>query len=420
MAPASPGAGVQRYLETAARLGRQIVDEAIWHGDRCNWIGAMPEEQGSGGFALTYAALPPDLYGGTAGVAVFLAQLFDAAPEPNLRRTAVAAMNQALSRVDDVPGTAAMGFYGGRTGIGVAAARVGRLVDEPRLIECATSPLAALPDRSEEYDLIAGPAGAVLGLLTLARLLGDTSLERRACDLGARLIEVATPEPQGLSWGSPSLPVTGNLTGLSHGAAGVGLSFLELFQATGDARFRAAAEQAFAYERSLYDPGVKNWPDLRDLSSRLGQAAEGVTFATFWCHGAPGIALSRIRALQLLNDEAYRGEALAALGTTSGWVSSMLASGIGNFSLCHGLAGNGDILLDGRGVVGIESERLAYRVGDSGIDGYASTGTPWPCGTHEGQTTGLMLGLAGIGYFYLRLYDPLVPSLLLPCPEQLA
>jgi hypothetical protein len=29
----------------------------------------------------------------------------------------------------------------------------------------------------------------------------------------------------------------------------------------------------------------------------------------------------------------------------------------------------------------------------------------WPCGISGGQTPNLMLGLAGIGYFYLRLYD---------------
>jgi hypothetical protein len=37
---------------------------------------------------------------------------------------------------------------------------------------------------------------------------------------------------------------------------------------------------------------------------------------------------------------------------------------------------------------------------------------PWPCGT-SGDTPNLMLGLAGIGYFYLRLAIPAIPSILL-------
>ena len=35
-----------------------------------------------------------------------------------------------------------------------------------------------------------------------------------------------------------------------------------------------------------------------------------------------------------------------------------------------------------------------------------------------GVTPSLMLGLAGIGYFYLRLHSPTVPSILLVRPEE--
>jgi lantibiotic modifying enzyme len=48
------------------------------------------------------------------------------------------------------------------------------------------------------------------------------------------------------------------------------------------------------------------------------------------------------------------------------------------------------------------------------MERYARTGVSWPCGTHSGETPNLMLGLAGIGYFYLRLAVPQVPSVLLP------
>ena len=47
-----------------------------------------------------------------------------------------------------------------------------------------------------------------------------------------------------------------------------------------------------------------------------------------------------------------------------------------------------------------------------GIERYAKRGHPWPCGMN-GETPNLMLGLAGIGYFYLRLAIPAIPSILL-------
>lgn len=44
------------------------------------------------------------------------------------------------------------------------------------------------------------------------------------------------------------------------------------------------------------------------------------------------------------------------------------------------------------------------------------SGAPWPCGTVE--VPGLLLGLAGIGYFYLRFADPAgTPTVLIPLPE---
>jgi lantibiotic modifying enzyme len=108
-----------------------------------------------------------------------------------------------------------------------------------------------------------------------------------------------------------------------------------------------------------------------------------------------------------------------ALRTTRRALADALDGAIGNFSLCHGLAGGADVLLhDRRGPTadGDESRDLIGRVVQAGIDGHASPGLPWPCGTHGGETPSLMLGLAGIGSFYLRVADPSVPSFLIMRP----
>jgi hypothetical protein len=53
-----------------------------------------------------------------------------------------------------------------------------------------------------------------------------------------------------------------------------------------------------------------------------------------------------------------------------------------------------------------------------GIQRYLLPRAPWPCGVPEGgETPNLMLGIAGIGHFYLRLYDPRTPSILLLVPR---
>ncbi|TMD47462.1 MAG: hypothetical protein E6I93_14365 [Chloroflexi bacterium] len=93
-----------------------------------------------------------------------------------------------------------------------------------------------------------------------------------------------------------------------------------------------------------------------------------------------------------------------------------------NYSLCHGLAGNAEALFEGSQVLGQEcadGSALAFKVANAGIEMYARHSRHWPCGAGGGETPSLMLGLAGIGYFYLRLYNATVPSILIlrPSPQ---
>ena len=109
-------------------------------------------------------------------------------------------------------------------------------------------------------------------------------------------------------------------------------------------------------------------------------------------HGAPGIALSRLRASELLGDSQFRSEALTALQTTRDSVRSGLHSG--NHSLCHGLAGNAEILAEGRPLLGDESENLVHTIALTGIETYGQPGRYWPGGVPGGRTASLFLGLA--------------------------
>jgi lantibiotic modifying enzyme len=219
----------------------------------------------------------------------------------------------------------------------------------------------------------------------------------------------------GYSWRSPDFPNQRNLTGFSHGTAGAGYALLELFEATDDSKYLIAAEQAFRYERHWFDVAARNWPDLREEPAKGSRVRRPLSFTTSWCHGAPGIALSRLRAYELCNREEYRAEALTAIKTTREAVMVSLRSGVGNFSLCHGLTGNAEVLLHGCRVLGqkgVDESALALAVADLGIDTYADRGLSWPCGTGSGETPNLMLGLAGIGHIYLRLHSSETPSVL--------
>ena len=426
MTAAAVSGETQVFLETASQIGQGLCGRAIWHGERCNWIGVSTEEGGYGQLVTSYAALAPDLYGGTSGVAMFLAQLHAASGDVAARRTALGAIRQALSRVDDLPHETGAGVYGGRMGVAVAAARVGVLLDEPQLLKQATALGCSLHPVGDEFDLISGRAGGIVGLLVLGELLGGVQFLDQAAQFGDRLLESGQRSDNRCSWKSPSISSRRNLTGFSHGTAGAGYALLELFRMTGLEEYRVGAEQAFNYERHLFDRHAQNWPDFRERRIRRGRGPaplnSPVSFATFWCHGAPGIGLSRLRAYELLRDTGCETEAMAAVTTTSGTMTAERANGgLANYSLCHGIAGNAEVLLQAARTLGsrVSNARdLALEVASAGIDSYAAPGRAWPCGTREGEPPGLFLGLAGIGLFYLRLYDPGIPSLLLLKPEE--
>lgn len=413
--------GAEAFLRVAADIGHRLAREAIWHGDRCNWVGGVPGPNMPTAcrFVTTYRPLGPEVYAGTGGIALFLAGLHAATGNGAARRTALGALRQALGHADAVPAANRLGLYTGWTGIAFAATRVGTLLGEESLLKQAARLLqrvATIDQGARAFDLLSGGAGAIVALVRLREALDTPFLLECAVRLGDDLLRAADRSAAGCSWKSASQPGRRNLTGFSHGAAGIGYALLELFQATGDPRYLDAASQSFQYERSWFDPAAGNWPDFREEPARSARGTTPRSFGSHWCHGAPGVAVSRLRAYELLKDETCRAEALTALQTTRAAIEAALHAGTANFSLCHGLAGNAEVLLYGREVLGRTAgdAGLAHEVANAGVERYAALRrAAWPCGV-AGQPPGLMLGLAGIGAFYLRLHSPVIPSILNP------
>jgi lantibiotic modifying enzyme len=318
--------------------------------------------------------------------------------------------------MDAMAPSARLGLFSGATGVAFVAVRMAMLLGEAELLDEAFDLFRQSASQSydkRDFDLMSGRAGAIAALV----VLDDSFLLEFAIRLGDQLLETAHKADIGYSWETRGIRNQHNLTGFSHGAAGVAYALLELFQATGDSRYRDAALLAFQYERHWFEPSAGNWPDFREDLSSTSRKRRTRSFATFWCHGAPGIALSRVRAYEILNDQTCKAEAISALKTTEGSIEAALDTWAGNFSMCHGLAGNAEVLINGAEILGPESGEetaLALRVANFGIERYsASRRARWPCGTHAGETPNLMLGLAGIGHYYLWLYQPSIPSILI-------
>lgn len=376
-------------LAAAATIGARLAHEAVWYRGRCNWIGAERERP-------AHRALGPALGDGTAGIAVFAAELHAATGDAAARRTALGAIGQALSDPPIAPG-----LYDGRLGVAYAAARCGRLLGDERLLERAGRLARGRLPATRATDVHSGSAGAIVALLALARILADDRIARRADALG-----------DALAARRPDSAPDHALCGLAHGAAGVAWALLELHAAGGDARHRAAAERALAHERAWFDTDQQDWPDLRGVQRSEPRGTFRSPYPATWAHGAPGIAAARLRAASILGDERLRAEAIVALQTTAARLDAGLLDHDADFTLAHGLGGRADALLLGAELQPAGAE-LAARAGDVAAGRYAGRLEGWPCGVAGGAAPALLGGHAGIGLLYLRLHDPSIPSALL-------
>lgn len=404
------------FLEAATLIGADLCRDAVWDGGRCNWLGdAMEFVLGS--WQVVHRSFGPDLYGGTSGVGLFLARLYQATGEKMFQTTALGAVEQVLSRWESQPESTHVSFYAGSVGIADALIEIGKALDRPELVKQALATLSShVMTEPGAYmtDVIGGIAGAIAPLLKIPQLAD------RAEALGDRLVADANRGERGWSWTTIAPPAgrtdSKDLTGFSHGTAGIAWALTELHRRTGRAHFLEAAKEGIRYEQSWYQPWIENWPDFRGEPVAGSDGSSTYNCALAWCHGAPGIALGRLRVFQIGGDAEMKAQAEAAIRATSRGFATGLP-GQESYCLCHGVGGNAEALILASEI--LEDPRFldqARQAGLRGLEIYQRAGLNWICGVNGGGVNpSLLLGVAGIGYFYLRLYDPArFPTVLAP------
>jgi lantibiotic modifying enzyme len=427
MAPRASVPEPEPFLPAAVAIGQTLCREAIWDaaGRVCNWMGRSPHETTTlgGPGTPTSAALGPDLYGGTPGVAWFLAQLGSATGDPDFRRTSLAAAACTLRQLDRQPrvAKAPIAYYSGLLGTAFALERVAALSGAGALgehVDGLLAQVAAGVGAPHVLGVIDGNAGAIPALLALSRGGQRPVARELAQRLGEELLATAVRQGSVWTWAVEKVAGPGigtvPLAGFSHGNAGLGLALFELYAATGRRDFRDGGRAAFAYEDGLFDAAAGNWPDLRPLGPEETQINR---FPVAWCHGAAGIALARMRAAALDPEaaETYQSAARIALATTRAELDNALTRERHDATLCHGAGGLSEILWTGGQWLGDAALGEAARaVGRALIDNYAARGS-WPSGTAtSGPNPSLMVGTAGVGMHFLRLHAPdCVPPLLI-------
>jgi lantibiotic modifying enzyme len=412
------------FLDAAAEIAFNLCRDALWDQDRCNWFGAAMETV-SKRMILVHRTFGPDIYSGTSGIALFLGETSLRCDEPLFRKVAWGALRQAVSSSDGLSQSFGRGFFTGLAGIAYAQIRLGMIFNENQWIDHGLRNLRSLPSDTLDpahRDVAMGAAGMIPILLAAGTRFSADDLIEKARMLGNSLIGTATREVAGWSWTTFGVAEgSQNLTGFSHGAAGVAWSLLELSHYFRELQFQEAAMEGFRYERHWFDASRKNWPDFRSGRAQNREELANIVCSTAWCHGAPGIGLSRLRAFEITGDPSFKEELLVALATTAPTVHNYLL-GRDSFCLCHGVGGNSELSLECARAFKDSSYRSAVDIASRrALDLVPSIENPWIPGIPgAAETPGFMLGLSGIGYFFLRLHDDSkTPSLLIPYPDGL-
>lgn len=409
---------VKSYLKAAHNIGKYLAKEAIWIDDKCNWTGHEVTVVG-GKYVNAVTSCGIELYSGLSGVAWFLTELYSITEDPLIVHTLDGTLNTIFHTLE----SASLGnysYYSGKVGLGFTLNQIGKKLNREELTSKGLEIVESIKEeqiKDQEIDIVAGAAGAVAPLLKLYYQENDQEFLDLAIKCGEFLMSKAHHDSNTYSW--KTVDANYALTGFSHGASGMASALLDLYATTKNEKYWYASMGGFQYEQKWFNQQEQNWPDLRRFNGQ-GSPKCGM----MWCHGAPGIAIAHMKAYELTQEKFFLDGARIALSTTMRGVMEDLQSPSANYSLCHGLAGNSDILVIASDVFNDPKYRdLAWKAGDLGIKMYDQTRTIYPSGVNDpsqqtkGQqeNVGLMLGLSGTGMFYLRLYDSKrIPSALIP------
>jgi type 2 lantibiotic biosynthesis protein LanM len=394
----------ESFTAGALRIAEEISKRAIRGADRsATWITPQYLDASD-----RYRLQPADcsLYSGKAGVALFLAAVEKVTGGAGYRELALDALRSLREQVRMSGERLAIRIgIGGCSGLGsiiYAMVRIHSFLNEPLLEDARRAASLITADRIEAdqlLDVTGGAAGAIMGLLSLYNASGDEESLERAVWCGRHLLKKRTRSEAGhRTWatleGRP-------LTGMAHGAAGIAYSLTRLYQFTGLRCFMEAATEAMAYEASVFSSEAGNWPDMR--------SRERVAFRTSWCHGAPGIGLSRLGCLSVKNDRETQREVEVAFKATE-----RLGLTPVDHPCCGNLGRAELFLVGGRQLSRPGLVEAATRIASCVLERSEEAGSFGlnPLLPNRLFNPGFFQGTAGIGYGLLRMAHPL-PSVLL-------
>ena len=390
------------FLEEAIKIADYIESKAIWGEDNntINWISLSMD----GYENLQFKVMDMGIYEGISGICLFYAYINKITGISKYKKIAKACLNTILSDSMVEKSNNISAFMGQGSTL-YCLANLYILWEDEELLTYIKKYLDIIQNNiysDEFFDFLSGNAGLACVCVEIYKKLGiNKSLEiSQKCI--EHIINNSISINGGIGW-SIGEKISSPLAGIAHGNAGILLAISKVYNVTKNSKYIEFIDKALLYENSLYDKVDNNWKDLRNESK------QDLANPVFWCNGAAGIGMARVITWDNYKNEIVKNDYNNAL-------KKVLDCGFMDisYSLCHGDFGNLELLLLLNERKSDENiSKIIDRVAKSIILNVRENSYNWKSGIPgREETLSFMVGISGIGYQLLRIYNRNIPSIL--------
>ena len=384
--PAAADVSVADVLAEAEEAGQELVRRVEW--DRAAW--PWPAKWAPAVFH------PACFHSGAAGIAQYYLDLWHATRDRQWLRHAGDLLEWILINHPYLPGQSPPGLHFGLASVPWLLAELGRCLGEARgaQLRLRAGELACSLSRAAvtSWDVTHGWAGIGLAGLAVLRRGDNEPLRAVVAQIIDRVRQGAVTHEGMTMWPGRNGPSYG----FAHGCAGIGYLLLRAGQWLGD---ESAKATGLLVAQGLLNAAV-TVAGGEGFSWRHTAQAGGACW-THWCNGSAGVGGFLLAAWRASGERGFL-DAAARAGR-----AITLGRPYGSCCRCHGLAGDGDYLLDladepeladefrqGAGRIGRKLEALKVRQG---------FGWKWPQEGGGEPRPSYMRGYPGVHAFRLRL-----------------
>jgi len=385
-----------QLMQNAIAIAEHLYNQVNWQHADAGWLWSVSQRA-----KLFY---PGSFYGGATGIAYYLCEIAQVTGDPKYYLYASQIMDWVLTHHPLVSGETPLGLHFGCAGVPWILIMIAQGLEDKGYLDRAidiANHIAQIPP--SRLDHSHGAAGIGLMHLELFRHTGDCRQLAHAIHLGELLLEHRDFDAQGnATWREGER----TMWGFAHGAAGIAYYLLALYSQTKDSSLKEVIDKTNKVLIQAATPTAHN----QGLSWLKDTADKGPAW-THWCNGASGVGIYFLATARYLCDAELESVALKAAHAIR------LSHGMTTFCQCHGLAGDGEYLLQaGRTLDHPEIIEAAYQVVRKlyvyrlSVD--AVPGFVWSSETME-IDPGYMIGYCGIYGFLLRVFHADLPRPLL-------